>query len=154
MSNLKINGVTKNFFRAETKKTEGNQTNPFGVSFKGNVLTADVFEIGVRKINLIERARTKSKMVSSAIVGSINDFGSSIGKRMDSVISFGRRIKQNTTDMWQRAKNINVGFDMSKVKNVLNTNIFALRDENSINLLIKNPVSKLEDMLAKELTIV
>jgi len=44
MEKLSINKIPKNFFRTVHQKIETHQANPFGVSFKGSVITADVFE--------------------------------------------------------------------------------------------------------------
>ena len=42
MEKIGINiNASKNIFRAAPKNVESNQTNPFGVSFKGNVLTPE-----------------------------------------------------------------------------------------------------------------
>ena len=59
----------------ETNKTVGNKfsTNPFGVSFKGNVIQADVFESAKKvasKTGLMERG----KLFASAVVSGINNF--------------------------------------------------------------------------------
>lgn len=153
MSGLSINGISKNFFKTSTQKTEktenSNHTNPFGVSFKGNVLTADVFD-KKEETNLIERAKNKSKMVMSAAVGSINNFGSAIGARLNSVVSFGNRIKENVAGAWQQANNIEIAFDMVSMKDFLNKPI-SFGNSYSVTNLQKRPVADLEAMMLAEL---
>ena len=60
-------------------------TNPFGVSFKGNVIHADVFESS--KINETKDAaqnniKTRGKLFISAFVGNINNFNDAIKSRV------------------------------------------------------------------------
>jgi len=158
MDKLSINKIPQNFFRNAPKKIEGHQSNPFGVSFRGNVLTSDVFETK-REIkqssNLIERASKKSKMLSSVVVGSINKFSSAIGTRLNSVVSFGNRIRENVSGLWNQAKNIEITFDMANIGNVLKTklsqNVPAIVDKYSVKNLTKLPVGDLEEMLIARL---
>jgi len=158
MDKLSINNIPKNFFRNAPQKIEAHQSNPFGVSFKGNVLTSDVFETK-REIkqssNLIERASRKSKMLSSVVVGSINEFSSAVGRRLNSVISFGNRIRENVSGLWNQAKNIEITFDMANIGNVLKSklsqNMPAIVDKYSVKSLTKLPVGDLEEMLVARL---
>lgn len=150
MEKLSINNISKNFFRTTAlKKVDKNHTNPFGVSFKGNVLTADVFQTAT-KTNLIQKASNKSKMLTSTIVGSINNFGSSISTRLNSVIEFGNRIKHNASEFWKKAQETEINFDMSKISTRLKK-INLLNADYSVKSLVKRPVSELEDMLKAEL---
>lgn len=160
MSRLIIDGISKNFFKTETKKTENHQTNPFGVSFKGNVLAADVFE-KKEETNLIERAKNKSKMLSSAAVGSITKFGSAIGERLNSVVSFGNRIKENVSNAWQQANNIEISLNWGEARNLLKTEIsFSgkgltfTENKYRVKNLQKCSVADLDAMLANELATV
>lgn len=157
MSRLIINGISKNFFKTETKKAESNHTNPFGVSFKGNVLAADVFE-KKEETNLIARAANKSRLVSSAVVGSIANFGSAMGARLNSVVSFGNRIKENVSNAWQQANNIEISLNWGEARNLLKSEISFSGNqltltENKYRLknLQKCSVSDLDAMLTNEL---
>ena len=70
-------------------------TNPFGVSFKGNVIQADVFESAKKSsTNIAERG----KLFASAVVSGINNFNESFKSRMNSVVSFGKKITTNVFD--------------------------------------------------------
>ena len=143
MSSLRINGISKNFFRTEPKKVERNQTNPFGVSFKGNNIVADVF---VSQKKEAKDLSFKGRMKSSALVGSINDFSESMAKRLDSIMSMGRRIKARSIELWKRAQDI-VIFDESRIQEVLRTDVTELRRSSTVNRLKQRPVSELRSQL-------
>ena len=156
MEKLSISSVSRNIFRAAPKNIENNQTNPFGVSFKGNVLTADVFEKNknASKINFTGIASIKSKMLSSAIVGSINDFSSAIASRLDSVVSFGRRIKENASilraraiDGWNKADAWWEEIRTKEVMDLVKSGISKLRN-NYDNLAVSELELRLKDNLA------
>ncbi|HPT40963.1 MAG TPA: hypothetical protein PLG15_01095 [Candidatus Gastranaerophilaceae bacterium] len=152
MEKLSINNISKNFFRTTTvKKVDKNHTNPFGVSFKGNVLTADVFETKNNNVNLIERAKNKSRMLSSAVVGSITNLSSAISTRLNSVVSFGNRIRQNATDFWTKAQQTEIHIDMAKLSNKITSKMPSFTGTYKVSNLVKRPVSELEEMLKAEL---
>lgn len=91
-------------------------TNPFGVSFKGNVLQADVFVSDKKEgINIAE----KSKLFASAVVSGINSFNESFKSRMNSVVSFGKKVTTNVFDTIERIGNTEITFDMTGIKNRL-----------------------------------
>lgn len=152
MSRLSIDGISKNFFQTRTEqKTDANQSNPFGVSFKGNVLTADVFE-KKEQTNLIERAKNKSRMVASAAVGSMNNLGSAIGARFNSVIAFGNRMRENVSNAWQQANNIEIHFDfMNNFRELMSKEISFAGRTDSVQNLQKRPVGELEELLTAEI---
>ena len=150
MQKLSINKISQSFIKAKPQKIEGHQTNPFGVSFKGNVLTADVFQKAGGE-NLVRRISNKSKMLSSVVVGSINKINSAIGTRLNSVVSFGNRIRENVSGLWNQAKNIEITFDMAGIGHTLMSKLPEMSNRNSINNLSKLPVGELEDMLIAEL---
>lgn len=103
---MEIKSISAKIFKTASKNTEDscNQTNPFGVNFKGNIISADVFETA-QKTNLVSNwsEKIRSKMASSAIVGSIGDMSAAISSRLDSVVSFGRRMKENAGKMRENA---------------------------------------------------
>lgn len=152
MEKLSISSISKNIFRTNSKKVESNaqtncnQTNPFGVSFKGKMITADVFEKARSESNvkLAEKIANRSKLISSAVVGSINNFASNISARLNSVASFGRRIKNNISNFWNDAKNTNITFDML---NIDVKDLVKLHVPESTESLAKKPVGELELML-------
>ena len=135
-------------------ETPNNQTstNPFGVSFKGNVIQADVFETTKIASSATEtvgkKIVNKGKMFASAVVGNINNFNSSIKSRLNSVVSFGRKIKEKTAETWTKLANTEVKIDFAKmgesVKNVF-TNPYG------VNNLAKMPVEDLRTKLIAEL---
>lgn len=164
MNNMSIKNISQNIFRNSPSKVQNNQTNPFGVSFKGNVLTADVFEkISNRtsnKNNLIEKVSNRSKMVTSAIVGSINDINSQISARLDSIVSFGRRLKENALSIrnqvaegWNKADAWWESVRTREVVDVIKEN-WAKIKSNEVDTLVKLPVTELQDMLQNEIALI
>ena len=147
-----------NIFKAKTaaQNVEENQqsqetskaTNPFGVSFKGNVLHADVFES--TKIETGETVQNKvvnkGKLFVSAVVGNINNFNDSIKSRMNSVVSFGRQIKERTSQAIQKIAHTKIDFKAmgESIRN-------AFINPYSVDNLSKRPVSDLELMWKEEL---
>lgn len=146
---MEIRSISKNFFKTASCKAENNnnQTNPFGVSFKGSFVPADVFVPSSGKIG--EAVTKKSKMVTSAIVGSINSLSQSLTSRLNSIVNYGRRMRENAANFWNNAKNTEIHLDFlntQNIKNILNTNINEWMTNKMIPLN-KRSVADLENML-------
>jgi len=133
---------------AQSKTIQKNQntnklsTNPFGVSFKGNVIQADVF---VNEKNTAEKAATgiaeKGKLFASAVVSGINNFNESFKSRINSVISFGKKITTDVCDTLEKIGNTEITFDIEGMKNKL----FPDR-QYSVKNLSNKPVDELKTM--------
>ena len=93
-------------------------TNPFGVSFKGNVIQADVFE-SAKSNNIGQNITERSKLFASAVVSGINNFNEAFKSRMNSVVSFGKKITTNVFDTIERIGNTEITFNMEGLKNRL-----------------------------------
>lgn len=128
--------------KASASNAMANQlaTNPFGVSFKGNVIQADVFE-SASKSNIAQNITEKSKLFASAVVSGINNFNESFKSRMNSMVSFGKKITTNVFDTIERIGNTEVSFDMNAIKNRL----FPDR-QYSVKNLANKPTEELRDM--------
>lgn len=102
----------------QPKKTQNNKlsTNPFGVSFKGNVIQADVFQSAKKSSNNIAE---KGKLFASAVVSGINNFNESFKSRMNAIVSFGKKVTTNVFDTIERIGNTEITFDMEGIKNRL-----------------------------------
>lgn len=131
-----------------------NSTNPFGISFKGSAIQADLFEKTANASikTLGNSIAEKGKMVTSAIVGNLNAFRNSIRNRFDGVVAFGRRIRDNITNFWTKANNINVTEGLRSSFTNLSNKIKSV-NEYSVNNLTKRPVNELSDMLKAELSV-
>ncbi len=126
---MEIKSISKNIFKtsaANKIETNNSQTNPFGVNFKGNIISADVFEtenkagMAFKGAELAAKAGNKCKMLSSAIVGSIGDMTSAINRRFDSIIDSAKNIRKEFSESFSR-----VNENFSKAINYLNsTNLF------------------------------
>lgn len=130
-------------------------SNPFGINFKGNVLTSDVFETTKAKettassnpFEAFTKISSKSKMVASAFVGGMNSFNEAFRSRINSIISFGRQIKENIANSWEKAKNTEITIDFKGMADAI-----ASKFDNSysVNNLLKRPVDDLHTMFAIE----
>lgn len=144
-----------------TKKQEATQnaasaaqSNPFGINFKGNVYAADVFESSKaqsasKNDNLLNKASEKAKMFTSSIVGGINSFNNSLKSRFNSIISFGRQVRDNIAQSWENAKNTNIELDFKGLKDYISSKFDY---SYSVSNLQKKPVAQLEEMLLNELS--
>jgi len=167
MEKLSINNVSKNFFKtsqAKNQKVESNQTNPFGVSFKGNVLTADVFEtkknsnisFAGASANLISKAAEKSKMLRAA-VASVNTV---IGTRLDTIVNHGRKMGEKISSLWKQAQSIEININpkaiidgaeemITNARNSISSRLELLNGKNPmIGLPVEDLTTRLEARLA------
>ena len=115
-------------------------TNPFGVSFKGNVIQADVFESAKKSSTNIAE---KGKLFASAVVSGINNFNESFKSRINAIVSFGKKVTSNVFDTIERIGNTEISFDMSGITNKL----FPDR-EYSVKNLSNKSVDELKNMWA------
>lgn len=119
-----------------------NATNPFGLTFKGVTLTADVFTPETPKENpaasssFNETFQKAGKLASSAWVSTLNR----INSMKQSMISFGNRIKENTINTWDKLNKTEISF----------TGLF----KDTVTSLQKRPISELETMFRDELAAV
>lgn len=116
---MEIKSISQKIFKTSPKTIESNSnhTNPFGVSFKGNMISADVFDSSAESkvsfgANIAAKVTNKSKMVASAIVGSINDMNQAISKRLDPIVNFGKRIGESASKAWNYLNNTNLSFKL------------------------------------------
>ncbi len=156
MANLSIPSIRERLFNTSKHETttqrNSNSTNPFAASsFKGNVLTADVFESSSKKND--NNINFTGKLKASALVGSISGIGEKFQNMINSVVAFGNRIKDNVVNGWNKLNNIEISFAPAKdkavsmfnsVKDTLNTSVTDLI---SSGISAKN-VAKMEDMTA------
>ncbi|MCD7879626.1 MAG: hypothetical protein LUG16_06825 [Candidatus Gastranaerophilales bacterium] len=144
---MQIGKLSLNSAKAAQNTTSANNTpqnklssNPFGVSFKGNVIQADVFE-SANKSSITNSISEKGKLFASAVVSGINNFNESFKSRMNSIVSFGKKVTTNVFDTIERIGNTEVTFNMDGIKNKL----FPDR-QYSVKNLTNQPVSDLKTM--------
>lgn len=133
--------ITTSFNR---EKTVQNHSNPFGVSFKGNIISADVFESTEKKVSFGQNLTNRSRMALNAMVGSINSFSEGISSRFNSIVSFGARIKENARNAIRFLNEskivMNIGNNQPllaldlptnpyRVENLLKRDVLELKDE-------------------------
>ena len=94
MANLSIPAIRERLFNTSKHETTTQRsTNPFAASsFKGNVLTADVFESSTKQTAFT------GKLKASALVGSISGIGEKFQNIINSVVKFGVRVKDSVVE--------------------------------------------------------
>ena len=140
MANLSIPAIRERLFNTSKHEsaTSRNSSNPFAqTSFKGNVLTADVFE----------------SSSASALVGSISGIGEKFHNMIESAIAFGNRFKEGIVNRWNKLNSIEVSFAPAKEKAVSMFNSVKETLGTSVTDLISSgvtskSVAKMEDMTA------
>lgn len=154
MANLSIPSIRARLFNTSKHEevTSRNSSNPFAASsFKGNVLTADVFESSNKTNNNMPNFTGKLK--ASALVGSISGIGEKFQNMINSVVAFGNRIKDNVVNSWNKLNSVEISFTPAKdklssmynsVKNTLGTSVTDLFSNN----MSAKSISKMEDMNA------
>lgn len=152
MANLSIPSIRERLFNTSKHETttQRNSSNPFAAtSFKGNVLTADVFESSAKKNDITPNEKLKA----SALVGSISGYGEKFQHMINSVISFGNRVKENVVNGWNKLNSIEISFAPARevmgaaynsVKDTLNTPM----SEIFYTGISAKSVSRMEDMTA------
>lgn len=140
---MEIKSISKNLFGIKRQNLESNQTNPFGVNYKGNMINADVFDVSFTggKEKLIEKAAKKGKMWASAMVSSINE---GISSRLDSIARFGSRMKENTINLWNSVHNFDFASRVRDLGNSVKSTITAINEYSTNNLLKCDPVDFIE----------
>lgn len=153
MANLSIPSIRERLFNTSKHEqtTQRNSSNPFAASsFKGNVLTADVFESSTKQNNQIAFT---GKLKASALVGSISGIGERFQNIINSVAEFGHKIKDSVVNGWNKLNGIEISFNPMKerfssainsVREVLGTSVEDLM----YNGISSKSVAKMEDMTA------
>ena len=134
--------------RADRKRTQANASNPFSAtSFKGNVLTADVFET---------KATSKNKLTYSALVGSINDAFPTFRKGIESVVAFGNRMVEGVSAVCHKLHeigNTEINIDFAGAGRAMRSSWDSMMNRHSAsNLSNKYSEAELGDMLRAELS--
>lgn len=148
MANLSIPSIRERLFNTSRHETTTQRSsNPFAASsFKGNVLTADVFESSTKK----EPAFT-GKLKSSALVGSISGISEKFQNIINSVVAFGIRAKESVVNGWNKLEGIEISFNPLKEKMYLVYNSFKevlstpMSEMFSSGITVKQ-IAKMEDM--------
>ena len=108
---LSISSIRERIFNpTKHESTVARSSNPFAqTSFKGNVLTADVFvsENDKSKANHSNSINFTGKLKASALVGSINN---SIQSGIESVVAFAKRLKCDAVNLWDKLTHTEITF--------------------------------------------
>lgn len=155
MANLSIPSIRERLFNTSKHEVNtqrnSNSTNPFAASsFKGNVLTADVFESSAKKA---DQPSFTGKLKASALVGSISGIGEKFHNMIESAKAFGNRMKESIVNGWNRLNEVEISFAPAKEKAISMFNSVKETLGTSVTDLISSGVSaklvsKMEDMAA------
>ena len=153
MANLSIPSIRERLFNTSKHEVNtqrnSNSTNPFAASsFKGNVLTADVFESSAKKA---DQPSFTGKLKASALVGSISGIGEKFHNMIESAKAFGNRMKESIVNGWNRLNEVEISFAPAKEKAISMFNPVKETLGTSVTDLISSgvsakSVSKMEDM--------
>lgn len=157
MANLSIAKIGQRIFNAtKHEQNVARSTNPFAAStFKGNVLTADVF--AASKPSVAEKVSSKSKLMYSALVGSISGIGERINHGVESIVSFCGRMRDGVVGFWNKMNDIEISLDFANAGQSIKNRWNAMQDEHMIQKYMAMPAGKvegkdsLESMLISEL---
>ena len=147
MANLSVSSIRERIFNTSKHEsvTQRNSSNPFAASsFKGNVLTADVFESSSKKAS--SNINFTGKLKASALVGSISGIGEKFQHIISSVVDFGNRAKDYAVNCWNKLNSVEISFApmYNSIKETMKTPISDLiSSEKSVR-----SVSKMQDMSA------
>lgn len=119
------------------------QTNPFGITFKGNMIQMDVFESAKSEskdnktnTSIQEKLQNTGKLLASAWVGTMNKFSS----LKTNAIAFGNKVKNSVVSAGK------------KIQEIGNTEIkFSNPFKYNVSYLQTKPVGELRTMLTNEL---
>lgn len=116
MADLSISSIRDRIFNpTKHEKSVSRSSNPFAqTSFKGNVLTADVFVPNQSNDKMDNRISFTGKLKASALVGSLSDMGSRIHRGLESISAFTNRIKDNVVGFWNKMNSMEVSFEPAK----------------------------------------
>lgn len=130
----------------EIKSENSFASNPFGISFKGKILQADMFEQTV-KPSIKENIAQKGKMVASAVVGSLTEFKSAAAQKFEPVMEFGRQIKSHTNEIINKINK----FELTQFKVPAISRAKESTDSREVEKLKLKPTSELEEMLSEQI---
>jgi len=149
---MEIKSISRNLLGAKQNnkiENNSNHSNPFGVNYKGNMINADVFSVSFSGAKekaaegIAARAKNRvNKFVDAIRVGSMNAFQS---LRLNSIASFGKRIKASATNLWNDINNTFVNIHISSAKNILKPQVSLVNY--SVNSIRKQSISNVRGML-------
>lgn len=129
------------------QQNSSTHSNPFGVSFKGNIIGADVF-VNEKKIESnIAKPLNKMKLFFSAIINGNNIFNDKIKQSINKVSDFALRIKNETKALFTNASN--------KIKETMSNVAESMSikpKEGSFKYYSKMSVNELEEEFTNEIS--
>ncbi len=163
MANLSISNIRERIFNtskheASVARPANSVSNPFAANtFKGNVLTADVFETSKPKEPAFTGA---TKLKASALVGSLTNLGSKIQAGIENIVAFGKRMKEGISNAWQKMRETEISFAplkdafkgaVSNAKENMTNKINSMFDKGITAKQVENmKISDIKPMLAGE----
>lgn len=162
MANLSILNIRERLFNNSKHETNAARvsngvSNPFSASsFKGNVLTADVFESSTPKAPAFTGA---VKLTASTLVGSLSNFGSKIQSGIEAIAAFGRRMKGGISNTWQKMQETEISFSpladaLSNTKSNMITKWHSMFEKGiTVKRVADMPISEIRPLLSNEVAL-
>ncbi len=149
--------ISNNQTKQKENKSSISQTNPFGVSFKGKVIQADVFEKNIKassEENALSSAFGKMKFMASALVSGMNTLNKKFNSACESVSSFGNKVKEKINIVWNKATQIDIGQEFNNLRESIISKINFEKSPYSVKNLSKRPVEELKSIFIDELKLI
>lgn len=162
----RINQFSHRIFNTSKNEQSTSRTsNPFAASnFQKNILTEDVFQSSKakesNKVSFTGNLSASSKRIYSTFVGSISDFGNKFYEGIESIISFGHRMKEGFINTMHKVhefgnQEVSLSGITSGAKELLSKDIsmiFNSREKEISRLSKMDPHSEVKPMLSEALS--
>ena len=105
MANLSVSGIRERIFNTtkheqNVARPQGKTSNPFA-KMNGNLLNADVYVSSTNQTgDKFSFKGSIEKFKQAAQVGTLNEIGDKIKGMTESIVSFGRKIKEGVSSTW------------------------------------------------------
>lgn len=128
------------------QQNKSTHSNPFGVSFRGNIIGADVFVSENKIESRISKPLNKMKLFFSAIINGNSIFNEKFRQSINKVSDFALRIKNEASSLFKNTTD-KIKEKISNVKENLSIN----PKEGSVKYYSKMSVNQLEEELTNEI---
>ena len=111
-------GAASDKASAQSSAAQKFSSNPFGVSFKGNVMQADVFQSSAGK-TAVSGIGEKGRLFAGAVVSGINNFNQSFKARMNAIGAYAKKITSNVFNSIEKFGSTEIKFNIDGIKDRL-----------------------------------
>lgn len=150
---MEIKSISNKIFKTASKTNENqtnqsNHTNPFGVNFKGKMITADVFDSSEKSEvsfagNIASKVAGKSKLITSTFIGAMGNLSNSISGTLNKAVNTFKNAGKSINRVWNYLNdtNVSISFDLVKRSSRRLADIYTDNKVYNVSeLLKKNPL--------------